>query len=210
VFSLARPDRQTVLALQQAAKTAPFTYPEPGMTKNFQSFSGRYTLDHHRYLLGSGEGQFEKAKAALLNWRQFELGWVSLTKPETIGIEEGSPVCLTVHLGPIWLLFGCRVVYTLDSERLEPGQAAPLARFGYAYGTLDGHPEKGEERFSVEWNRDNDQVWYEIVALSQPGDLLVTVAKPFARERQARFARDSGAAMQRICKAESPDKTGNN
>lgn len=197
------------------------------MTKNFQSFPGQYQLDHHRFPLGEGEVVYNRARAALCSWRQFEIGWVKLTKPAmdqpvlqtmtsppaTAGaaiatpagqasteVQENATVCLTVELGLLWLVFACRIIYTFENEQPEPGETSSLMRFGYAYGTLSGHPEKGEERFSVEWNRENNQVCYEIVALSQPGSLLVKVASPFARLMQARFARDSGRAMQRICK----------
>ena len=229
MFFLRKPDLQSVLAVQQAAKEAPFTYSDLGMTKNFQSFSDRYIVDHHRFLLGSGEGIYEKAKGALSDWRQFELDWVTLTKPASElspggpggepgekpgdkpgdtpsyirNVEVGDAVCLTVQLAPLWLLFGCRVVYVLDEERSQSAAADnQVKRSGYAYGTLAGHPERGEECFSVEWNRSNNEVWYDIVALSQPGNLLVTLAKPFARKMQARFARESGAAMQKACRAD--------
>ena len=46
-----------------------------------------------------------------------------------------------VHLGPVTA--PCRVVYVVD----EPD------RRGFAYGTLTGHPESGEELFTVRHDR---------------------------------------------------------
>jgi uncharacterized protein (UPF0548 family) len=42
----------------------------------------------------------------------------------------------------------------------------PVSRYGFAYGTLADHGESGEERFTVEWNRSSDKVFYDILAFS--------------------------------------------
>jgi uncharacterized protein (UPF0548 family) len=57
--------------------------------------------------------------------------------------------------------------------------------------------ESGEERFSVEWRRDDDSVWYDILAFSRPRHLLARLAMPLSRSLQRRFARDSLEAMRR-------------
>ena len=76
-----------------------------------------------------------------------------------------------------------------------------VERFGFAYGTLPGHAERGEERFSVEYHAENDSVWYDLFAFSRPGP-LARLAYPFARSLQKRFARDSKAAMLEAAGAE--------
>ena len=43
-----------------------------------------------------------------------------------------------------------------------------MKRFGFGYGTLPGHAERGEERFSVEWNREDGCVYYDVFAFSHP------------------------------------------
>ena len=87
------------------------------------------------------------------------------------------------------ILNACRIVYTVDEE------AATGARFGFAYGTLPGHVERGEERFLVEWHRHDDTVWYDILAFSQPKHWLVRLGYPVTRFFQKRFAQASKAAM---------------
>jgi uncharacterized protein (UPF0548 family) len=77
-------------------------------------------------------------------------------------------------------------VYVFHEER----------RFGFAYGTLEDHAEKGEERFSIEWSDDNS-VWYDILAFSRPRQWQAQLARPISRALQKRFARDSKAAMVR-------------
>jgi uncharacterized protein (UPF0548 family) len=70
-------------------------------------------------------------------------------------------------------------------------------RFGFAYGTLSQHAEGGEERFTVEYHRQSDEVWYDIYAFSRPGHFLVRLGYPYARYLQKRFAVTSKAAMLR-------------
>lgn len=82
----------------------------------------------------------------------------------------------------------CRIVYVVDEED-------PVKRFGFAYGTMAEHAESGEERFTVEWDRDEDTVWYDILAFSHPRNLLARLGYPLSRLLQKRFAEDSKAAM---------------
>ena len=67
-----------------------------------------------------------------------------------------------------------RVVYVVDEPR----------RRGFAYGTLPGHPERGEESFVVERLAD-DSVWLVIRAFSRPSGPLVWIGYPVARLLQA-------------------------
>ena len=70
-----------------------------------------------------------------------------------------------------------------------------MKRFGFGYGTLPGHGERGEERFSVEWSRENNTVHYDVFAFSRPKHPLAWLGYPFARMLQKRFARDSKKMM---------------
>jgi uncharacterized protein (UPF0548 family) len=70
-----------------------------------------------------------------------------------------------------------------------------VKRYGFAYGTLEEHMERGEERFSVEWNRVDDSVWYDLYAFSKPRHRLAQIGYPLSRILQKRFARQSKLAM---------------
>ena len=74
------------------------------------------------------------------------------------------------------------------------------ARFGFAYGTLPGHVEMGEELFLVEWDRVTDAVTYSILAFSRPRHPLARIGRPLVRRLQRRFREDSAAAMLRYVK----------
>ena len=117
----------------------------------------------------------------------FNIGWVELCWPDA-PIENGSVVAvLASHLG-FYSLNACRIVNVIDEDR-------PVRRYGFIYGTLPEHAELGEERFTVEWHREDDSVWYDILAYSRPNRLLSKVGYPIARLLQKRFANDSMAAM---------------
>ncbi|MFI7744852.1 DUF1990 domain-containing protein [Kocuria rhizosphaericola] len=72
--------------------------------------------------------------------------------------------------------FGCQVIYVVEEER----------RRGFAYGTLQGHPEQGEERFCVEW-REDDAVVFTITAFSRPGTWWSRILAPISHLMQPRY-----------------------
>ena len=69
----------------------------------------------------------------------------------------GDTATLTIRFLFIPVTAPVRVVYVID----EPN------RKGFAYGTLEGHPEIGEEAFVVE-RTDDGSVWLRITAFSRP------------------------------------------
>ena len=163
-----------------------FSYPEVGGT--FADFPEGYNIDQNRVMLGRGGEVFERACTALRLWTMFPAPWTRIDPPAA-PIKPGQAVAMLAHVYGLWWLNACRVVYVVDEQ-------TPLRRFGFAYGTLPGHVERGEERFSVEWLAD-DTVWYDLRAFSQPRHWLVRLTKPLARGLQRRFATESKAAMQR-------------
>lgn len=72
-------------------------------------------------------------------------------------LVPGDSAVLTIRFMLIPVSAPVRVVYVVD----EPN------RKGFAYGTLPGHPESGEESFIVE-RTDDGSVWLAITALSRP------------------------------------------
>jgi uncharacterized protein (UPF0548 family) len=173
---LRRPSPEAVRKYIERQRIAGFSYAAVGGTAG--TLPGRYTVDHTRVALGKGEHVFHAAKAALTQWRQFNLGWVQ-ARPNDTPLQTGAAVALNA----------CQIVYTID-------ESSPHARFGFAYGTIGDHAESGEERFLVEWDDVNDQVWYDILAFSRPRLWLARIGYPFTRRVQKKFGRESAAAMQ--------------
>ena len=186
VFQIRKPTSLEIDHFRQSQAVLDFTYPAVGATRGTPPPD--FVIDHTREQIGTGETTFRRAQEALRDWKQLELGWVSLgTPPPPIRIDE--TVTVLARVCGLWSLNACRIVYVTE-------QQAPWPSFGYAYGTLPGHAEAGEERFLVEWTPNNDAVYYDILAFSRPQHFLSQVGYPIARRAQRRFARESMAAMR--------------
>lgn len=188
MFTLTEPSAHDVAEFISRQAKQPFSYAEVGATQ--AKPPAGYTVDHNRTQLGRGAEIYQRAVEALRHWRQFELGWVTIATPD-VKIETGAVVAVKAWACGMWTLNACRVVYVVAED-------GPLTRFGFAYGTLLDHIERGEERFLIEWNRSDDSIWYDILAFSQPRHPLVRLGFPVARMMQKRFARDSLSRMRSI------------
>ncbi len=93
-------------------------------------------------------------------------------------VAPGDTAQLIIPLWPFRISAPCRVIYVID----EP------ARKGFAYGTLPGHPESGEEAFIVEQTADGS-VWLTIRAFSRPSGWLWWAGYPILRIAQSVFTR---------------------
>jgi uncharacterized protein (UPF0548 family) len=197
MFLLRKPSEEIVTQFIASQRALTFSYAAVGATQGTATADGLpgYNVDHNRIKLGEGAETYRRAVAALKSWRQFELGWVTVVPPGR-PLAVGTTVAVRFRVFGLWWLNAARIVYLID-ESTERGLAgnidggqAPNARFGFAYGTLPDHVERGEERFSVEWRAD-DSVWYDIHAFSRPKHPLVRLGYPVARTLQKRFVRES-------------------
>jgi uncharacterized protein (UPF0548 family) len=189
MFTLTEPSDRDSERFISSQKNLPFTYAEVGATRcGLAAAPPGFTLDHNRVQLGNGNDVYERAVVALKQWRQFELGWVTIV-PRGVTLENDAVVAVKARACGTWSLNACRVVYTIDEHVLG-------RRTGFAYGTLPDHVERGEERFLIELNPEDDSVWYDILAFSRPRHPLVRASFPVARMLQKRFARESMAVMK--------------
>jgi uncharacterized protein (UPF0548 family) len=195
MFTLREPSDRDVAEFLTSQASQPFSYSEVGATQ--ATSPAGYTVDHNRIQLGHGEKVYECAVEALKQWRQFELGWVRIVPPG-VTVEKDGIVAVKAWACGMWSLNACRVVYVIDEQGGGVEVAPQVKRFGFAYGTLTDHIERGEERFLIEWQRD-DSVWYDILAFSKPQHPFVKLGFPVARILQKRFARDSLAVMRSVC-----------
>jgi uncharacterized protein (UPF0548 family) len=183
MWTFARPSGERVAAFREAQRALAFTYPDPGCTRiDAAAPPAGYVRDHNRQLLGTGAATFARARDAIRDWVMFPppLAHIEPHVPIAVGEVPG----VLVHAFGVWFLNAARIVYVIDEPR----------RFAFAYGTLPGHAESGEERFLVEHLAD-DSVWFELVAFSRPRYWLARLAKPIARSMQRRFARMSKERM---------------
>ncbi|HEY2880940.1 MAG TPA: DUF1990 domain-containing protein [Pirellulales bacterium] len=174
-----------------AEQARDFTYHDVGATAG-ENWPAGFDHDFHRVLLGHGEQVFQAACQGLREWRQFPAPWTRIF-PADAPLVAGTNVAVQFHVGGLWWLSSARIVFTID----EP---APIRRFGFAYGTLPGHIECGEERFSIELH-DDESVWYDLRAFSRPRFWPMRLGYPIARRYQRRFARNSQVSMQTLAQA---------
>jgi uncharacterized protein (UPF0548 family) len=167
-----------------------YTYAETGATRGDGPLPAGYRHLDRRERLGAGEATFTRAVDALFGWRMHRgAGLAVLAAPPAPAVGE----VVVTRLGPPVLgqRIPCRIVYVVDEPR----------RRGFGYGTLPGHPARGEEAFVVEW-ADNDDVYLVIRAFSRPATLLARLGGPvtgwvqnIATERYVR-------ALRRLAQAE--------
>jgi uncharacterized protein (UPF0548 family) len=146
-------------------RDAPLTYPEIGATAG--ELPGGYRHVRRSALLGSGQRVFGDAANALMSWQvHLRAGFdVAASDPiaaaDTVVLLRERTMFLRLVRAP------CRVVYVID----QPHQR------GFAYGTLAGHPESGEEAFVVSQD-EGGAVTLAVTAFSRPATLLSRIAGP--------------------------------
>ena len=137
-------------------------------------------------VVGCGEPAFVAAAHALLSW-QVQRGAGIRVEASCPVVSEGTVLVLHVGRGPFTVAAPARVVHVVDEA----------ARRGFAYGTLPGHPECGEESFLVEL-RDDEAVAFTVTAYSRAGSLLTRAAGPGNRAFQRFMADRYLRALRRI------------
>jgi uncharacterized protein (UPF0548 family) len=190
MWQFARPSTTQLEEHRVAQRQLPLTYAHRGWTRDQPAGDGPplaappgFVLDRNRQYLGRGEAVFTAAREGLRAWAMFPQRWTAI-HPRTAAVAPEQVVGVLVRALGVWWLNSARIVYVIDEPR----------RFVFAYGTLPGHAECGEERFAIEWLVD-DAVWYELLAFSRPRYWMARLGKPLTRMLQRRFARASKAAM---------------
>ncbi len=183
---------------------APVTYGAVGATQAPDLL--RYPPAGYRAIertarIGHGAARFEYACVAALTWgiqkrSGFRIqpieppiesdapagsaGREALYGPDgTRYLRPGDTAQLVIPvIGPIVITAPARVVYLVDEPR----------RRGFAYGTLPGHPEDGEEAFILS-HREDDSVWLTIRAFSRPSSGRWWAVYPALRVAQEFYTR---------------------
>lgn len=106
--------------------------------------------------LGHGPAAFTAARTAVRAWGPQRSIGASVT-PDGVAPDLGETLVLGLGIGSLRMMVPNRIVAVVD----EP------ARYGYAYGTLPGHPEQGEELFLLE-RRGDGRVTFTIRVDARP------------------------------------------
>lgn len=131
--------------------------------------------------VGRGPDAFEPAGRALLTWRMHRAAGLRV---DTTAEWARPGAEATVRLGP--LRAPCRVVWTVQEAD----------RTGFAYGTLPGHPECGEEAFTVEF-APGGGVRLTVHAVSRPAAWYTRAAGPLGRLAQRGMAHRYAYGLRR-------------
>jgi uncharacterized protein (UPF0548 family) len=140
---------------------APFSYAEIGAT------AGEMPDGYHHIrksaVIGRGRERFESAAARVMRWGMQRGAGLRVTASSDVA-QVGAVII--VGIGPVRA--PCRVVYVVTDDN----------RRGFAYGTLPGHPESGEELFAVRYDPSTDAVHAEVTAFSRHGTWWSRAAAP--------------------------------
>jgi uncharacterized protein (UPF0548 family) len=125
-----------------------------------------FGYDHLGFVsrVGIGRQRFEQAADAVMHW--------GMQRGAGLRVRASSDVAAVGVVVVVKLAFlraPCRVVYVIDEPNLH----------GFAYGTLPGHPESGEERFAVRYDPITAAVFAEVSSFSRPATRWGRAAKPF-------------------------------
>lgn len=147
------------------------TYPEVGATAG-ELPAGYQHLRASR-VVGTGRELFDRCAENVLTWG-VQRGAGLVVEPGG-RVQVGDRHRLGIGVGPLRLWSPLQVVYVVD----EPD------RKGFAYGTLRGHPEKGEESFVVSID-DDGAVTFDVTAFSRPARWFARLGGPVTKLVQRR------------------------
>jgi uncharacterized protein (UPF0548 family) len=163
--------------------SAALTYHHAGATR--ATLPAGYHHQNAAKVIGSGAQTFGAAAADLFGWQAHMRAGLRVTA-STATAEPGTVVLLGIGVGPLRMSAPCRVVYTVTEPQ----------RQGFAYGTLPGHPESGEEAFTIS-QRDDGLVVFTITAFSRPATTAARVAGPLGLLIQRHFTQAYLRALAR-------------
>jgi uncharacterized protein (UPF0548 family) len=172
LFSLRRPSADGLQRVLESSRDRAPTFGFVGATRSVVSIEG-FRFDTYSGVVGHGDADWNTAKKGLRSWAA-HAGFGASVTPSDAPLVEGETVVLAATVGPLHIVIPCRIVYVLDEEN----------RFGFAYVTLPGHPECGEEAFMLE--RRGDDVVFTMSSHSRPAELLAQLGAPASRAVQRR------------------------
>jgi len=144
-------------------------------------------------------GTFERARELMRDYAFADPAIVRAVYDPAAGLANRN-MLLQVRFGPLRLYVGCRVGSITDEQRSEDGR--PVRVWGWSYGTLAGHVERGRMDWEVCKWLDDGSVEFRIHVVSRRARVrnpLVRLGfRLFGRSRQVRFARRACERMAQL------------
>ncbi|UQX04066.1 DUF1990 domain-containing protein [Streptomyces sp. RerS4] len=163
-------------------------YPDRGATARRPLPAG-YNHLHHRTRIGHGRAVFETAGTAVTTFEAHRSSGMRI-RADNGAVRPGTRVRVGIGVGPLRITAPCEVIWTA----YEP------TRTGFAYGTLTGHPECGEESFLVEIDAAG-AVWFTVTAFSRPNAWYTRLAGPLVPLLQRGYAARLGRRLRALARA---------
>jgi uncharacterized protein (UPF0548 family) len=167
-----------------------FTYTERGATdRPFpQPLDGGwpagYTVmvERHEIVCSDAPAAFAALTDGILRWELHRRAGLTMESDA----EHAAPDVRVVSgfgVGPFRIKAPCRVLWSRSAQLDATGRVVPGQRSGFGYGTLPGHPVRGEEGFYAELSEDH-RLFFICSAYSLPASLLYRLAAPITRLTQ--------------------------
>lgn len=134
----------------------------------------------------AGPRAFELGRSALQSWAVHHGAGIE-TWPPHQPVQVGTTIALATRQLGVWLSFCCRVTAATDEHDAS----------GFTYATLPGHPECGEESFTVT-RAPGGTVRFEIDARWRTSSRLARLAGPLAPILQRRATQRYLESMGRL------------
>jgi uncharacterized protein (UPF0548 family) len=147
-----------------------------------------YGYQHVRFQTRLGRVSFEDAAEAVETFAIHRAAGIGIVTDSARAVK-GARVTVSLGVGPLRVSAPCEVVAVFT----EPN------RRGFAYGTLTGHPERGEEAFLLV--REAGVVFFEVRAFSRPARWFTRMGEPLVPFGQRLYARNLARALRKLVDA---------
>jgi len=151
-------------------------YPGIGSTEHGQAPEGFPCLVSRAYL-GDGPALYRRVAQGILTWQLQKRSGLRV-RTDSDAVVPGARVVSGFGVGPFRINAPCEVVWV---RRPVPGDGPQRAGFGY--GTLPGHPVRGEEAFEVEIDAAG-RVFLKITAFSRPSNWFYATGRALTGRAQ--------------------------
>ena len=150
-------------------------------------------------------GSFEIAKQLMCDYAFADPKVVRAVFDPAGGLANRN-MLLQVRFGPLRFYFGCRVGAITDETRTVGGR--PVRVWGWSYGTLAGHVERGQMDWTVWKWLDDGAVEFRIHVVSRRAavrnPIVLLGFRVVGRRRQVRFARRACSRMRELVERALP------
>jgi uncharacterized protein (UPF0548 family) len=177
---LRRPTTEQLSPLLERWRQEPLTYSPVGASLTTETVDG---LRRHSWNVELPAGAFDVGVDAIRTWSVHR--GAGLVVAVDGALAEGVTVVMSAPMPLGFVDLACRVVAVIDETD----------RFGFAYGTLPMHPERGEESFVI--SRAKDVALFEVRAASSHAHPVTRALPAVGDRRQDAAVKRYLDAMQR-------------